>query len=688
MAKETADGSMSPEEKLNDRLTKLADAGMEITARWTSMWQQSLRYFFSDQLSGQKTRKNWDWVIVNYIWPSAMNEIAKLSKNHPKIIANPFEVSDTEAAEVWQSHGQWQWESGINNGKGMRLEQMAAILDGKLFGYRVSKIYWDDRCYWDEQAQDWVGDVKHKLWHPAHFWADDSECIDDGNCGTDRYVTVEWAVDKWPQYEKEIRDAATKFPDQMSGSIYDQIKGQPSTTSSQGYGGQDTGASSALKSNELVQLITEQDSTGGVSDTQKEVVEIQEFYLKDYEEVNEKVEEDVPPEELLASGAVFQDEEGGFYDTETSMPMAPDSWPKRTVREYERPKFPNGRYVIRIGDTVLNPDEADQIWAYSRWPFVVTPHYLLPHMWQGVDAVQMYKSTQDMINVSVSHMFNNLKMFGDPKIAVETGALEVDKKTKRPFSIGAGAGAVIRLVRGALGKKQFQILPPMQMGSSEMQMYSIFTQEYKNIQGLQSIARGEKMPGKMSATEAQWLATSSVDRIALQTVYEDSWVTGCARLIAEICQDRYTVDRWVRIVGEDKIVGSQQITDKLKSVKFDINVVPGMTMPFDEEKRLQKYLQAYQLLQEPTANPLLPDVLRELGVMNWQKVLQQHQVYQEFMQFMHLYGAVREGKATPQEAMKIIAQKFMQLYAQQEGNPLTRSDSGKEQAGAAKQTPS
>ena len=134
------------------KLDRLVAVGMEKTRNWIAMFNESQRYFFSDQLHGKEKRENWDWVVVNYIWPSAMQEIAKLSKNFAKIIVNPWEDTDAEVAEVWQGNLQWDWQHGINN-HGMRLEQINAILDGKLFGYRVSKIYWEDKCYWDEKQK-------------------------------------------------------------------------------------------------------------------------------------------------------------------------------------------------------------------------------------------------------------------------------------------------------------------------------------------------------------------------------------------------------------------------------------------------------------------------------------------------------------------------------------------------------
>lgn len=636
-------------------LDNIVTAGMARTERFYAMWNESLRYFFSDQLHGKKKRKNWDWVVVNYIWPSAMQEIAKLSKNPPKIICQPWDDSDVESAEAWQSKLQWDWQQGINK-KGMRLEQIKAILDGKLYGYRISKIYWEEKDQWD--GKKWLGNVKHKLWHPALFWADGQEDIDEGNCGTDRYATLDWAIKRWPKHKKHLTDNALSYREVRSAVEKYNIVGQPSNTGTVGYGESEGGFEPAISSN-ILDIITGFDPmTQEPIESDIKLVKIEEIYLKDYAEEEIEIKQDVPADMMMQTGQIYQ-ADGMFYNTQDDSPMEVTNWPQETVEKYKRPKYPNGRFILRIAKKVLE----DKPYEYSRWPFVVTPHYLLPHMWQGVDSVQMYKDAQDMINTSVSHLFNNLKMFGDPKIAVETGAIATPPgRNSKHYKIGCGAGSIIRLVKGALSRGSFKILDPPQPSATALSLYQLFAQEYKNIQGLQSIARGEKTPGKMSATESVHLAMSSEDRIALQSVYEEVWVIECCKLIAEISQKNYDPGRWIRIVGEDQIAGVAEITQQMKDVRFDVSIIPGTTLPFDEEKRIEKYLKAYELTKDPMPSPMLPDMLRILDIHNWKKILEQHQAYQLYMQFVQLYEAVKAGEVTPEQATQMIITKAMELY--------------------------
>jgi len=651
------------ENPLVDKLEKLEKAGMGVTKEWVDMWQTSLRYFFSDQLKGKKRHADWDWVVINYIWPSAMQEIAKLSKNHPRIIANGWSTDDADGAEVWQNGTQWQWENGLQ----MRLQHIAAILDGKLFGYRVSKVYWEDKVRWDNREQRWVGDVKYKLWHPAMFWVSpEAERVQDANaCGTIRLIEVEEAVKKWPKKAAAIREQGRTMKEWMANGVHggEAIASSKQTGTTSGSGGADNWEPGS--STQLMEIVSTRVTGNGKKelDKNKKYVKVSETYFKDYSEEKATQEEPYTARELIEAGAASQSPTGEIVGLDGTA-LNRDTWPMKMVRDYKRPKFPFGRHVLRVGDVIINDKEEDQVWPYENWPFVVTPHYLLPHTWQGINAVTMYKDTQDMINVSVSYLLNHMKMHGDPKHVFETDAIAKDPNTKKAYKIFAGAGSLIKLARGGL--KKFQQLDPPNMSPSIPLLYNILTQEFKNLTGLHGIAMGEPLKSDTTATEASVVAMSSTDRVALQSVYEDEWVRQVAMRIAEIMQYHYDEGRWVRIVGEDKIDSVVQITQGAKEARFDIKVELGAMLPFDEKEKIAKYQSAYTLLENPTYNPMLPDMLRVYEIPNWQKLLEQYEPYVQYKQFVQLYQQVKEGQIDPQQAVQMLVQKATEIY-QSEG---------------------
>ena len=651
------------DEKLVDKIEKMESSGMEITRRWHTIWDEGMRYFFSQHDNRIRKNSDWEFIVVNYIWPTAIQEIAKLAKNNPKIFAVPYTDDDAAAAEVWQGAVQWQWETALR----MRLNQVAGLFCGKIFGYRVSKVFWNDRVQWDDEQKQWIGDVQYKLWHPALFWADGQENINDGNCGTVRWVTLDYAQSMWPKFKKEFAEIAVSTKSDEYKKSYG-ISHFRQATSSDGTHYEQDDDTDINKNSSVSTLLSLIDEAGCVTgDTDTKMVRISEVYFKDDEEKHVKEEQPIPAEQLMQMG--FQsDGLGVIYDTQLQ-PLNAETWPIQTIREYDEPVYPYGRLILSAGcgqnRIILNPDKDSQRWGYKRWPFVVVPHYMLPFMWQGVNAVTLYKSTQDMINTSVVHMINNLKQFGDPRIAVEEGAIAANPKTKRPWSISSAAGAVLRLARGGLGK--YRVEPPMPISPAAAGIYELFSQEYKNLTGMQAVAQGQQLRSGTTATEAQHLAVSSNDRIFLQSIYEDEWVKEVACLIAWTMQEYYDEGRWVRIVGQDKIEGIQQITTKEKSVKYDMKVEAGTTLPFDEEKRLAKYQTAYQLLENPTANPMLPEILRILEVPNWKKMLDELPAYIKYKQFVALYEQVKAGQVDPNQAVQMLVQAAMQEFAQDTG---------------------
>jgi hypothetical protein len=257
-----------------------------------------------------------------------------------------------------------------------------------------------------------------------------------------------------------------------------------------------------------------------------------------------------------------------------------------------------------------------------------------------------------------------MKMFGDPRIAIEKGAIDVPPgRQKDHFKIQSGAGAIIRLVRGGL--KKMKIIDPTPPSAAATQLYSLFAQEYRYLVGMQEISIGKANTKEMSATESQILATTSNDRIALQVAYEDEWIRKTVGLIAEICQRNYEPERWVRIVGPDDMDGVVQITNKEKEVKFDVNIIAGSTLPYDDEKRKQAIISAYEIMNNQFPNPMLPDVLRELEVPNWKEKLTEHQGWVQFQEFLQLFQAMLEGQVEPEEAVRILLEK---AYASVEGS--------------------
>jgi len=84
--------------------------------------------------------------------------------------------------------------------------------------------------------------------------------------------------------------------------------------------------------------------------------------------------------------------------------------------------------------------------------------------------------------------------------------------------------------------------------------------------------------------------------------------------------------------------------------------MPASMLPFDEDKRLERHLQAYAILNNPMTNPLLPTLLRELGIPNVRGILKDLPAWQKWLNFLKVYQSVAEGQVDPNQAVQIIMQ--------------------------------
>jgi len=495
-------------------------------------------------------------------------------------------------------------------------------------------------------------------------------------------VELEYALARWPEYKRQLQEQAGKDTAEMLEGGGPDIGGQTKNSTYPDAGRGDIDKDLGSQDNKLLERILASVGIGqrrGEQDAnQTKYVKISETWFKDFTTDKKEITDIVPKEELLAQGRIVTDGVQ-LVDAATRLPLDAENWPQRDPIKWDEPRFPNGRYILRTGETILNEDEADQRYPHHTWPFITSPHYIIPFMWQGSDAVQLVKTSQDMINVSISHLVNHMKQFGDPKIAVERGAIDSPKaRDKKHFRIGSGAGAIIRLARGGLAK--FKIVDPPSSSPVIGMLYTVMSQEFKNMVGLQDIAQGKKSAGDLTATESSYLAMSAQDRISLQMSLERLWIQRIGTSAAEICQHHYEPERLVRILGENAIPGVMQITQGLKEVRYDVHVQVSSTMPFDAEKRIARYMQANSLLVGGPPSPMLPELLRVLEIPNWRKVLERHALWLQWMEFQQMMQGVQQGQVDPGQAMMAITEKAKQILiplAQRQSQMQGANDAGK-----------
>jgi len=639
---ETTNSASDPHFELNTKIDEMQRAGMRVTKQWQEMWLTAIKYAWGEQLRDIKPNDDWHYIVVNRIYPLMFQNIAKLAKNHPKVLAFPWSEEKegvTEFVEQWAGALQYVWESPYE--LSMRLKLIMGLLDAALFGYMVGKTYWDDRVKYDEQAKSYIGNVRETFIHPATFWVDPAaDSVDTAeNCGTRRRVTVEWAMNHWPEHKADIKKEGytSDDPKYVAGDVISYSRQKGSVTDKM----------SKLSFSKLVNLILkklQQDDEGAKAcGSSQKYVDIEETYWKDYETKHVKIEDNVPSQELIDKGKITKEEVSGiFLDTETGDEVT--EWPKKVINEYDESLYPNGRFVLRIGKIILNPDKKDQKYPYIRWPFTVMPYHILPHMWQGGNAIEMARNNNDMLNMTVSALVRRVLLTADPERIVEAGALAKDRKGKlrqiNPFGLG-------KYIIAAKGKgDKIRNLDYANLDPATMALAGILKQDIDDAMFMQDTARGAASTkntmggggGKITATEAARLDTNSHDYTALQAIFLDMWIDNTLTLIAEIVRNKYEVGRIVQIVSNGDERDHLELSEHLlnPNIHLMVNIEPGSTLPFDEEKKKNDYVVAYKMLAEPAVNPLLEDMLRILKISNRKKVLARHQGTILFRQFVQL----------------------------------------------------
>ena len=609
---------------LNSRLDEMRTHCLQETDEWLKIYQDGLNYTFNNQLAGKTLKDGWDPVTANYIFPAMMQELAIQSQRQVDILARPIEGGDNEFAAMWQAHLQWLYQEKLN----MTEFLLRAALDGKIAGYYIAKTIWDPqpRNGWDIVNKRWVGQVRTSLILPTHFGCDpEAENLDDATyVFTARRVNKEWAKRRWTGLDEQIDRAATED--------------DTFTTRAQGYSGEiviENKPDRKPQSHDqqrIIDLLTRRrnryNNEGG---KEGQYVTLEEFHFDDYkEQTGEEPGDRIPEEELIQKKLAFKDEEI-LRSSETGAMLGPLNWPTKEGLTYKEPVYPRGRMILRIGETILNPDTKQQIYPYSRQPFAVGVNSLLPHTWRGLNGVEMARGLQDMLNISMQHILNYVKYFGDPQVVVEDGAL-LGATTPKGIAkrLKSAAGKIIVACKGKVD--HIKHLTPAGNPTGLTNIFQLIGQETRDQVGVHDVSLGRKSKGNETATELVRRDTNSKLRTAMTNLFLDGFTVKLWRNITELCQRNYEPDRVLRVIGKKHAGAIQEYNQGMKDVEFDIGIEIGTKLPFDQERKRQNIGEAIQLLGP--APTLVKRWLESAEFKNVEEILTELPQFQQFQQFM------------------------------------------------------
>jgi len=630
----------------------MVEAGEEVTKRWSTLWNDGLNYICNNQLVGKGRKEGWPAIQVNYIWPAVRQQWAIEAERRPLIVAIPYQNKDADIAAFWQGILQYQFKEDLN----IPMLGIAASVDAAIYGMYIAKTFWEPEVEWDADAKMWKGAPRTNLVWPPFFGCDpEAEKVDTAAyVYSKRRVAVDWAITRWPEYEDEIKTAALedfdadKIGNFLMGGLqksYDDDRG--------------TGIPDNPNDGRLADLITRargvnEYGTKPTDDTGRpQYVTLSEIYFRDYSTTKQEEVEDVTQEELLDREAIYKDDEGIFRVGNVAElgsrnkalkegdVITRGDWPARVTREYDEPDFPWGRMVFKAGETILNPEEEDQVYPYRKWPFTVGVHHVLPHIWQGMNAVEMPRGLQDWINIGGSHILNYVKYFGDPITIIEDGGLAEGKK------LNAAAGAVWRVKK--MSKVRREPPPPASQGLFQAQGGMI--KEIQEQLASSEVARGQTAAGRQTATEIATLQQSAMISSSLQLKQKDEWVRRIMQIVAELDQVNMKPGQMVRIAGDKFEDIAATYTEEHRALKFDVNLKIGTSLPFDTERKKQD---AERLAAVFGPIVVAQEILDAFEVENKDEMLEKIEEYQAFQQWraeqMEAAEAAEEGTEAVGEA--------------------------------------
>jgi len=627
--------------ELNDTLDEMERMSAAECEPWWKMAQDAHDYTFGNQLKDVTLKDGWGTTQVNYIFPALQQQLALLMQTDTRLYAKPREDSDIPGAKVAEEALRWYYQIGI----GVKTLVCRCGLDGFLTGNWVLLVYWDEKPDggWDEKEKIWHGQVAVTLVPYYYFGV---------ARGTEALPKAEWAFIKRQLYVDEAKARWPEFAKKLdAGAVLEGDEGQPDWLRD---GPQPTGwtggmieaDTSGVATGEaghkdkpkyygrLAKAITGEGDDGYEPESERlQMVTVMECWFKDRSEEHVVDKTPVSDEDLEASGQAAYREDDMLVLTATGEALTEANRPTIT-REYDRPLYPNGRHVIRVGRIILNEKPEEQRWDRKSLPLITGPFIWLPHTWRGATGVEMVREPQDMVNEIIAHVVMAIRCFGDPRTVVEDGALvgATDPESIRA-AVKNAAGKVLVVQPG---KKDAVVRePPPPLSADLFAAIKFFDELIRMLHGIHEIAQGKRSGGRLTATELLKLDQNSRLRtILLSGDLERTTGKELMTQVWELIVQHMSVGDMVRIVGEggreDVIKIKGEYTDPetgmvMKSAldaKFDLDIQVGSELPADKQREKEEALQIFQAV----GPAYLPRLLDIYDVPNLEEILVANEV--------------------------------------------------------------
>lgn len=319
--------------------------------------------------------------------------------------------------------------------------------------------------------------------------------------------------------------------------------------------------------------------------------------------------EDKLPHDAYNTSPWMADLAGDTFD-QTGLPKAKP--PVKDVvtlkRYYERPsrEYPSGRFVIYC--TPIKLYEGPMPTESREFPIKSFSYMGRPWIFEGKSAVDAAKALQRLFNRILSR-------FAEHLVRLPAGWLLVPVTSgipKRSFS--NETGSIIRYVPGG-GEPKF-VFPPFGGLAWYDKFLARLEQSMEERMALPPAVRGQLPKGARAARTVELLqeAADSIQAPVLNDL-ADSWA-GFYEQILEFMKERFTVERIVSIVGEDKRSETHEFRGDVLprdwQDRLSVKVEAGESLPSSKMMRIE-FILTLASKHGFFGKPGEPDYMKRLG---------------------------------------------------------------------------
>ena len=247
---------------------------------------------------------------------------------------------------------------------------------------------------------------------------------------------------------------------------------------------------------------------------------------------------------------------------------------------WQRPtkKYPQGRFIVKGGDKLLEARENPGQKPLTQVPFVHWQHIRVPGRFWGSSVIDDLKDPQRNYNKTHSQIIESRNLVMKPKVLVPIGCLPAGKQ------ISSAPGEVIDYT--PINGQKPEIMLGANVPESVWRDLEQSTKEIREISGIHEVTNAD-VPGQVRAYRA--IAALQEQDDARMVPAAMSFETAIADLEGgklALARQYYDEPRVLRVMGEGN---RTEVTDFMKDdvlVDADIQVDAGSSMPMTKSAKL------------------------------------------------------------------------------------------------------